>query len=308
MKRRWKVAWVVVVVVLVGLFAANGVVTSVLERRLSARATEAIGKPVRVDLHGWPAPVRLLFGGLPRADAATEGGPVAATPVRRLDASVHDLDLGVRSLLGGPPVSLAATRLDLDLAFREKGAPLGMSQLEVVLTGLSGRLGRGATGTLLSAADARLVAEDLSLPESPAELAMFRVRLSDARLIRQQASGRDLLVVESQRATFEATLTEEEVNRAWTAPGRVRFLPGVARLMVGPVAVDVDVGVSGGEVVLTPRVPPALRALVGDAPQLAFAPALPLGAQMEAIEVRSGEILLRGSATRLEVPLSTAPS
>ncbi len=75
------------------------------------------------------------------------------------------------------------------------------------------------------------------------------------------------------------------------------LLPGVARLTLGPVAVDVYVHVAEGKVVLAPRVPPELRPLIGDAPLFSFAPALPWGAEMEGVEVRLGGLVLRGSAT-----------
>lgn len=308
MKRRWKIALVVVIALLLGFVAANEIATSVLERRLSARMTEAVGKPVRVDLHGWPAPVRLLFGGLPRADALSTGEPVSTSLVRTLAASLHDLDLAAASLVDERrPVSLTGSRLYLEAAFRPETAPLGMSRLEVMLVDLGGHVGRGATGTLLSASEARLMAENLSLPESPAGLASFQAWLSDARVTKRDGPGTDLVLVESPRTVFEAVLTEDAINRAWTYPGRVSLLPGVVSLTVGPVSVDVDVHVAGRHIVLDARVPRELRSLVGDAPQLSFTPALPLGAQMEAVEVRRADLVLRGSATRLEVPLPAAP-
>ncbi|MFN2555434.1 MAG: hypothetical protein ABR592_00945 [Nitriliruptorales bacterium] len=308
MRRRSKIALVMVVALLAGFVLADAIATVVLERRLAARITQAAATPVGVELEGWPAAVRLLLGGLPRANAENAGGADGTSPLRTLAARVDDLDVAAASLVDGHrPLSFTGRRLHLAVTFRQEAAPLGMSRLEIGLDDLVGSLDRGAGRSLVTASEARLTAENLSLPDSPATLASFRARLGSTRMTRVEGQRAPSILVESPSASFEALLTEDEVNRIWTYPGHVLLLPGVTRLTLGPVTVDVDVHVADGKVVLAPRVPPQLRPLVGEAPHLSFVPALPLGAEMQGVEVRQGDLVLRGSATRVEVPLPAAP-
>lgn len=129
MARRAGVVLGVVLAILAGVLVVNAVLTSVAERRLSARFSEGIGKPAKVDLQGWPAVLRLVVGGVPRVVVSSGGGPVGDTPIRTLQATLFDVDVDARTLLdGGPPILLTAARAHLDATFRPAHAPPGSKQ------------------------------------------------------------------------------------------------------------------------------------------------------------------------------------
>lgn len=303
MSRRAGVVLAVVLAILAGLLVVNAVLTSVVERRLSARVSEGIGKPAIADLQGWPAAFRLLVGGVRRVEVSSGGGPVGDTPIRTLQASLFDVDVDATTLLdGGPPIRLTAIRAHVDVAFRPARAPLGASSLELTLGDIDSRLGRGVSGHLLTSSGGEVVVSDLAFPNSPARLSRLHATLPQLRLTKPAPTA-DNLFVESPGARFEALLTQEAANTLWTLPGQVKFLPDVARLVVGPFSLDVRVSVAGDRVVLEPQVPPALQAVVGALPPVSFTPNLPLGAVIEEVELHPGAMILRGSNQELQVPL-----
>lgn len=102
MKRRSKFALVVGVALLTGFVLADAVATAVLERQLPARMAEVADKPVQVDLQGWPAAARLLFGGLPRADAGDTGRLAPNLRYRPLRRASTTLDVAAASLAEAP--------------------------------------------------------------------------------------------------------------------------------------------------------------------------------------------------------------
>ncbi len=303
MGRRAGLVLGVVVAILAGLVALNAVLTSVVERRLSARFSEGIGKPATVDLQGWPAALRLVIGGVPRVEVRSGGGPVGDTPIRTLDASLFDVDVDARTLLdGGPPIRLTAARAHLDVAFHPDRAPLGASSLQLTLRDVDSRLGRGVSGNLLTSRGATTVVHDLAFPNSSARLLRLHATLPELRLTKP-APAADNVILESPDARFDATLTEAAANTLWTLPGQVKFLDDVARLAVGPFSVDIQITVAGDRVVLTPQVPPPLQGVVGPLPPVSLRPNLPLGAVIQEVEVSPGLMNLRGSSQRLQVPL-----
>lgn len=303
MGRRAGVVLAVVIAILAGLFILNAVLTSVVERRLSARVSEGIGKPASVDLQGWPAALRLIVGGVPRVEVTSDGGPVGDTPIRTLQATLFDVDVNARTLLdGGPPIRLTAASAYLDVTFRPDRAPLGASSLQLTLRDINSRLGRGVSGNLLTSSGADAVAHELAFPNSPARLSRLRATLPELRLTKPAPTA-DSLIVESPDARFQALLTEAAANTIWTLPGQVKFLADVARLTVGPFSLDVQISVSGDRVVLTPQVPPPLQGVVGALPPVSLRPNLPLGAVIQEVEVSPGVMILRGSSQRLQVPL-----
>ncbi len=293
----------VVLALLAGLLLANAVLTSVVERRLSARISEGVGKPATADLQGWPAALRLVIGGVPRVEVSSDGGPVGDTPITTLQATLFDVDVDATALLdGGPPIRLTALRAHLDVAFRPDRAPMGASGLELTLRDIDSRLGRGVSGTLLTSNGGEVVVNDLAFPDSPARLSRLHATLPGLQLTKPAPTA-DNLLVESPGAHFEALLTQEAANTLWTLPGQVKFLPDVARLAVGPFSLDVRIRVEGDRVVLEPQVPRPLQAVLGLFPPLAFTPNLPLGAVIEEVELRPGIMVLRGSSQELQIPL-----
>ncbi|MDP8960143.1 MAG: hypothetical protein M3N32_00690 [Actinomycetota bacterium] len=308
MSRRAGVVLGVVLAILAGALVANAVLTSVVERRLSARFSEGIGKPAIVDLQGWPAALRLLVGGVPRVEVASDGGPVGETPIRTLQASLFDVDVDGRTLLdGGPPIRLTAAHAHLDVGFRADRAPLGVSSLELSLRNITSRLGRGVSGNLLTSRDAEMMVSDIAFPNSPARLSRLHATFPELRLTKPAPTA-DTVVVESPDARFEALLTEAAANTLWTLPGQVKFLEDVARLTVGPFSLDVQLRVAGDRVVLEPQVPPLLRPVIRALPPVSFRPDLPLGAVIEEVQLQAGTMILQGSSQQLQVPLQPQPA
>lgn len=308
MSRRAGIVLGVVLAILAGLLVVNAVLTSVVERRLSARISEGIGKPATADLQGWPAALRLVVGGVPRVEVASAGGPVGDTPIRTLQATLFDVDVDASTLLdGGPPVRLTALSAHLDVAFRPDRAPLGASSLELTLRDIDSRLGRGVSGNLLTSSGGEVVVSDLAFPNSAASLSRLHASLP-ALSLTKPAPAANNLIVQSPGARFQALLTEAAANTLWTLPGQVKFLPDVARLVVGPFSLDVRIGVEGDRVVLEPQVPPPLQAVLGFFPPVSFRPNLPLGAVIEEVELHPGAMTLRGSSQELQVPLQPQPT
>ncbi len=294
-----------VLAIVAGVLIVNAVLTSVLERRLSARFSEGIGKPATVDLQGWPAALRLILGGVPRVEVSSGGGPVGDTPIRTLQATLFDVDVDATTLLdGGPPIRLTAVRAHVDASFRPDRAPLGADNLQLTLRNIDARLGRGVSGKLLTASDADVVVHGLAFPNSPAQLSRLHATLPELQLTKPAPTA-DSIVLESPGARFQALLTEAAANTLWTLPGQVKFLADVARLTVGPFSLDMQISIAGDRVVLTPQVPPPLQSVVGGLPPVSLRPELPLGAVIEEVEVTPGAMTLRGSSQRLQVPLQS---
>lgn len=303
MGRRAHVGLGVLLTGVAGFLIAITVLTSVVERRLSARFSEGLGRPASIQLEGWPAAVRLMVGGVPRVEASSSDRPGGETPIRSLQATLFDVDLAARTLLDArAPLDLTAERADLDVTLLPERAPLGASRLELSMNDMTSRLARDESSGVLTAGGAEMVVRDLAIPDSPARLSHLHVSLPELRLTRA-ASPQDSLVLESPDARFEALLTEAAANTLWDLPGQVTFLADVGRLTVGPLSLDLRVRVTGDRVVLEPQVPPLLQPVVGALPPVSFRPNLPLGAVIQDVELQPQNLIVRGSSRRLEVPL-----
>ncbi len=305
MRRRARVGLGVLFATVAGFLIADTVLTSVVERRLSARFSEGLRQPASVELQGWPAVVRLLMGGVPRVEATSSDWPAGVTPIRSLQTTLFDVDLEARTLLDArAPLHLTAARADLDATLRPEHAPLGANRMELILHEITSRLARDGSSDVLTARRAEMVVSDLAFPDSSARLSRLHVTLPELQLTRT-ASPRDSLVLESPDARFEALLTEAAANTLWTLPGQVTFLADVGRLTIGPLSLDLHVRVVGDQVVLEPQVPPRLQPVVGAFPPVSFRPNLPLGAVIQDVELQPQTLTLRGSSRRLEVPLQS---
>ncbi|MDP8970636.1 MAG: hypothetical protein M3N52_09135 [Actinomycetota bacterium] len=201
--------------------------------------------------------------------------------------------------VGAGSVAAAAQRGSLQARGHTGGAlPLGASSLGLDFQ--DGVANGDAAGPLLGAEQAQVVATRLRWPGSPASVSRLDGTFQDLRIDRRGAGPR---VLTSSHATLAAEIDESAVNAVWPLPGQVSLLDERARLTVGPVTLDVEVGAEAGDLLLQPRMPPALRPLVDDLPALRLPAMLPHGAVLEEAQVESGLLLLRASGQRLEVPV-----
>lgn len=221
-----------------------------------------------------------------------------------LDARLQEVAVQVTDPpVGAGSVTAAAQRGSLRVRGEAGGKlPLGASSLSLDFQ--DGVANSDATGPLLGADQAQVVATRLRWPGSPASVSRLDGTFHDLRIDRRGAGPRGVTpVLTSSHATLAAEIDESAVNAVWSLPGRVSLLDERARLTVGPVAVDVEIRADDGDLVLQPRVPLGLRPLVADFPALRLPPMLPQGAVLEEAQVQSDVLVLRASGERLEVPV-----
>lgn len=120
------------------VLAADLLLADVAEQRAADRISEEVGAEARVDLHGWPTTLRLLFGTLPRAEVTAVQVPLddLTTDLDRLDITLEDVRLRWSDLRVGAALPHAArgtfeARLSSDTTFALASVPSGLLGFEI---------------------------------------------------------------------------------------------------------------------------------------------------------------------------------
>lgn len=268
-------------------------------RAETARATitfAGAGKPLGLgelravarDLHGSVGPASTTAAAAELTVSGAERG--ASASARATDLALSVPPAGDVRLIAG----------DARVRASGPGLPLPVEWMELVLG--DGAVAVSGDLVTVTAAEARVSAADVPVPDSPAVLRGFTADLPRLRATRSLRGAAETTIVRSDGGLYRARLDEGEANRLWTLPGRVRFSDGVARLEVGEMGVDVAVGVRDGSLVLTPILPPLLRPILGDLPPLVVDTGLPEGAAITGVVVSPGVVEIAGRAEQVVLP------
>jgi hypothetical protein len=133
-----------------------------------------------------------------------------------------------------------------------------------------------------------LVAADVPLEDTDAELSELRATLTDVRLRLADLSRADV-PIEAGPTSFEADLDAGDVERLLgpvAAIGEIELLDGLARLTVAGFPIEGTVGVEGGAIVVRPTAPIL---------NLGEVPALPGGVSVQQAVVLPGVLRLSGA-------------
>ncbi|HWB70698.1 MAG TPA: hypothetical protein VG452_00645 [Egibacteraceae bacterium] len=239
----------------------------------------------------------VVYGSEPGQSLEDVSPALLAARLETVDVQVTDPPVGAHR------VAAVAQRGSMQASGEAGGElPLGASSLN--LTFEDGVFNGDAAGPLLTADEARVAATQVPWPQSPVSMSRVDATFHDLRVDRRGAGpdGATPLLT-SGHATVAVEIDEPAANAVWPLPGQVSFLDETARLTVGPVTLDVEVGAEDGDLVLQPRVPLALRTLVDELPALRLPPMLPHGVVLDEAQVETDLLLLRASGERLEVPV-----
>jgi len=137
-----------------------------------------------------------------------------------------------------------------------------------------------------------LVAADVPLEDTDAELSELRATLTDVRLRLADLSSADV-PIEAGPTSFEADLDAGDVERLLgpvAAIGEIELLDGLARLTVAGFPIEGTVGVEGGAIVVRPTAP-----ILNLGEVTVPLPALPGGVSVQQAVVRPGVLRLSGA-------------
>jgi hypothetical protein len=137
-----------------------------------------------------------------------------------------------------------------------------------------------------------LVAADVPLEDTDAELSELRATLTDVRLRLADLSSADV-PIEAGPTSFEADLDAGDVERLLgpvAAIGEIELLDGLARLTVAGFPIEGTVGVEGGAIVVRPTAP-----ILNLGEVTVPLPALPGGVSVQQALVLPGVLRLSGA-------------
>ncbi|CAN5601695.1 hypothetical protein BH23ACT7_BH23ACT7_04370 [soil metagenome] len=137
-----------------------------------------------------------------------------------------------------------------------------------------------------------LVAADVPLEDTDAELSELRATLTDVRLRLADLSSADV-PIEAGPTSFEADLDAGDVERLLgpvAAIGEIELLDGLARLTVAGFPIEGTVGVEGGAIVVRPTAP-----ILNLGEVTVPLPALPGGVSVQQAVVLPGVLRLSGA-------------
>jgi hypothetical protein len=137
-----------------------------------------------------------------------------------------------------------------------------------------------------------LVAADVPLEDTDAELSELRATLTDVRLRLADLSSADV-PIEAGPTSFEADLDAGDVERLLgpvAAIGEIELLDGLARLTVAGFPIEGTVGVEGGAIVVRPTAP-----ILNLGEVTVSLPALPGGVSVQQAVVLPGVLRLSGA-------------
>lgn len=242
-----------------------------------------------------------------RATFGRRGSVVTATRTdvlgRGASASATDLRLVMEETpTGSRSTSLTAASASLE-ATRDIGTgnlPLDVDRFAVDVVDLTLD---GADGQATRVRASRAAVEAGGVPLEGTDARLQDLTASIPQLAVDHLPGARELVIAGSGATFSVELDEQELEALWEGPGRVELLDGVVRLAVGPLAIDVDVHADGRQLVLTPRLPPAIALVVGQVPPVPVTPRLPEGVTLWQATVTSEILRIAGGGDRIVLPL-----
>lgn len=196
---------------------ADAMVTERAERGAEAALGQRLGAPAQVALSGWPVSLRLVAGGVPRAEITASDVPLEGTgaSIDRIDVVLTDLTVALRDIVAGDPgsavqasdgtFSALLTPQSLSELIGVRGVRLGDGVLVIEAAGISADVTAAVEGGQVvlrpvGSVPPGAVPVELSLPPLPAGAVVEGVTISgDGLVLRGRVT--DLLELESEGAT-----------------------------------------------------------------------------------------------------------